>query len=484
MSQPSSSQPTSRKDQRDTRRPSRRTSRGLIAAGAAAALVVGYLAADIADIAPGVLTAKPPIEVQAVPRPVPGEMSAAAASDLDQNAPVPKDLEGVLNPIFDDDRLTGKLGAEVRDAITGDVLYARDAQGQKTPASVTKVLTGAAALGALGEESRFRTTAALDGTDLYLIGGGDVLLGAGESNPDAISGHAGLATLAQEAALALKERGQTAVTLHADLSRYDGPTFNSGWDRADIGNGYITDIVPLMVNSGLVSSARYSPRHAQPQTVAADAFAKALDKAGITVKTGDEAPSPEGAEELAAVESAPVGSMVRHMLLRSDNVVAEVLGREVARARQAEPSGTASPQEVTAQLADMGLDTGSITIKDTSGLDYANRISPHDLTGIVEAALTRNELAGLVPNFPVGALSGTLAERYEDDDSQRAAGLVQAKTGTLSTVTSLSGVVLSADGRLLAFSFMADGLKKGSSTGARTVVDNAVAALAGCGCSQ
>ena len=58
--------------------------------------------------------------------------------------------------------------------------------------------------------------------------------------------------------------------------------------------------------------------------------------------------------------------------------------------------------------------------------------------------------------LPVAGWSGTLAERYTTGGQRFAAGRVRAKTGTLSTVSSLAGLVRDRSGALLLFSFDAD----------------------------
>lgn len=475
---------------RSTRRAarSRRRLTGVIAAGAALALLAGYGVADAYDRVPGILTVAEPIHIEPVPKPEANAGEQQLASPLDTSAPVPADLAGRLDELFDDERMTGKLSIDIRDAATNDVLYTRGEASAKTPASVTKVLTGAAALLSLGGESRFTTTAALTSTDgpaqLHLIGGGDVLLGPGESDPMQVMGHAGLATLAEETAEQLKARGISSVQLSADVSRYTGPTYNDGWEPGDIGHGFITHISPLMTESGWTKLERGAPRHADPVQVAVDQFAEALAAHGIDAEVGEPAAAGDGAEQLAQVESAPVSAVVQNMMLASDNVSAEVLGREVALAAGKPGSGAEAPMEVIETLRSAGLDTGSIALEDVSGLNYGNRISAHDLTTLIQAAAASDgDLSRLIPGMPVGGLSGTLAERYEDPETTPAAGRVNAKTGTLRTVTSLAGTVLTADGRLLVFSLMADDLQPGTAGRGREVFDEAVTLLAECGCS-
>jgi D-alanyl-D-alanine carboxypeptidase/D-alanyl-D-alanine-endopeptidase (penicillin-binding protein 4) len=57
---------------------------------------------------------------------------------------------------------------------------------------------------------------------------------------------------------------------------------------------------------------------------------------------------------------------------------------------------------------------------------------------------------------------------------------VRAKTGTLTGVNSLAGVVVDADGRTLAFAFMAD--QTTNADQAVIALDRVAAALAACGC--
>lgn len=481
------------------RTPRRRGSGGWWAGGIALVLVAGYLAADAVDAVPGVLTTAPPIEVQALPQPSAQAPEVALPEPLPADAPVPVDLAALVEPVFDDAELTGRWSYDIRDALTGDVLLARDESTAHTPASVTKVLTGAAALGALGADTRMTTRAVLDDSAatpvVHVVGGGDVLLGRGESDPDAVLGRAGLATLAQRTADALADAGIARVEVAADLSRYTGDGWHDGWERADIDSGFITPIVPLMQESALEEPGqRFSPRHADAAAVAIDTFIAALTEEGIEAVAVDApaaapapaapAPAPADAAPLASVQSAPVRQLVEFMLVHSDNVVAEVLGREVALATGSEASAAAAPGAVIDALADQGLDTGSIALEDTSGLDYGNRISAHDLTTIIQAsAQADGDLSLLVPGLPVAGLTGTLAERYLDDDSRDGAGVVHAKTGTLATVSSLAGAVLTADDRLLVFSFMADEMERGDSLTARAAFDESLARIARCGCS-
>ncbi|MBR7678233.1 D-alanyl-D-alanine carboxypeptidase, partial [Streptomyces daliensis] len=81
---------------------------------------------------------------------------------------------------------------------------------------------------------------------------------------------------------------------------------------------------------------------------------------------------------------------------------------------------------------------------------------------------------------PVAGFTGTLEERYGDEQNKPGAGLVRAKTGTLTGINTLAGTVVDADGRLLAFAFMTSGTK--DAEGAKNALDRMASALANCGC--
>ena len=464
------------------------------------AIVLGAVAAidayDVFPELPGMLTTDPAIEVQSLPAPhAQGKDVPAPASALDDSAPVPTKVPETVDKVLSDAKVKG-FGIEIRDGLSDDILYAKNENKPRTPASVTKVLTASAALLSIGGEKRLSTTTEFDPTTatVTLTGGGDSLLGAGESRPGAVNGHAGLKTLAEETAESLQTKDVAEVALDLDTSRYSGEDFSSGWERSDIAKGVITPIQPLMIDTGYVGNKDkdWRGRSEHPAKDAFAVFAKELKAAGITAT---DAPKPaEGAAEegttaggeesaageLASVESATMSEIVEYALVHSDNVVAEVLGNEVAIASGQPGSLEAGPKAVLAALSD-SVDLGTTRLEDTSGLSYENQISPHDLTTILQASVVADDsLSNLISYMPVGGLTGTLTERFTKDEN--AAGTVHAKTGTLSSVTSLAGGVLDADGRYLVFTLQIDDVDKDKILEARKTVDDIVAALANCGC--
>ena len=214
-----------RRDRREGR--TRRKKGGAITAGVIVLALGAYAAVDAYDLVPGlpsVLTTEPQVEVQTVPTPqANAQQVPAPASAVDDSAPVPTQIPKTIDAVLKDSKVKG-FGLEVRDGLSDDVLYAKDETKPRTPASVTKVLTAAASLSAIGGEKRLATTTDFDAdtNTLTLTGGGDVLLSAGDSDPGSVNGHAGLRTLAEDTAAALKKQNVTEVALSLDTSRYVG----------------------------------------------------------------------------------------------------------------------------------------------------------------------------------------------------------------------------------------------------------------------
>lgn len=433
-----------------------------------------------------------PERAAAVPahqRPASGVGPADGVTPASGPAPDPAELAALLDPL-----LTlqgpGTLTASVIDTATGTELYGRGGDAPATPASNLKLLTAAAAVSTLGADTRLRTTAWLDpasGT-VVLRGGGDVMLGAGRSaedqaDEDTAVGRAGLATLAAATAAALAEElpGGT-VTVKVDDTLFTGPDLSPAWAEGDVEAGEIAPVHALALTSGWAAPG---VRSADPALDAGAAFRDALAAAadGFSVEPGlSRGTAGQGAREVAAVESATIAEQVRQMLLDSDNYAAEALGRLTADAAGRPASNDGARTAVLEAVDRLGLDTTGMALGDVSGLGEGTRVSAGQLSRLVALLLTAPDdgLRGVARSLPVAGLTGTLENRYGDGSA--GAGVVRAKTGTLFAVTSLGGYVTTADGRLMAFAFIADGLDSNLGE-ARAVVDAAAATLAACGCS-
>lgn len=441
-----------------------------------------YGLADALDLVPGPLTVAPPShELQPFPT-VTASAASVAPTGLDPEAPVPDtpQLEALAQALAGD-TLVGKAatGVSIIDVATGTELLDHAASTPLTPASSNKVPVAWAALSALGPDHRLTTSALLSGSTLTLVGGGDVLLAADAGDPDAVVGHAGLGDLARAAAAELASRGTTSVSLALDDTMFSGPTWNDTWDPAYA--SWVAPVQPIMIE---VSSREGQGYPADPAMEAAGAFRAALEAAGIQV-VGDTVrqAAPSGAERVAAVSSAPLADVLAVSLKASDNTMTEVEGRLLAAQTGKEASFAGATQAVADQLRKDGFDTTGLVMRDCSGLSTQNKVPARLLAQIMaRAAGTDGGAVGrtLVADLPVAALDGTLKDRLA---GTAGAGTVRAKTGSLDQSASLTGTVVTREGRLLAFSAIVDGFDVGGLYSARVALDrDLVGPLADCGC--
>ena len=430
-----------------------------------------------------------------------GPGTAGAMRPLSDAAPVPDAaaLTAALTATLKTDG-AGSFSGVVQDAITGKVLFDRSGGEVRAPASNIKLLTAAAALRTLGPDRRFstRVVAGPKPGSVVLTGGGDVLLGAGKSAPEAVLGRAGLATLAESTVDALRKAGTTGpVSVLLDDSLFTGPSLSPAWSPEDVAAGEVAPLFPLALNSARFDPAvTTGPRPRDAAMTAAEAFAARLSAAGagagLTVAPGvarlpaarkPSAAAGGQAKVLAEVQSATVSQQVDLLLRTSDNYLAEVMGRMVAVASGKPASNAGAVAAVLQQLEELGIPAATLRAADLAGLTLDNKVSARQLAAVVRAMTTGSDtrLRSALAGFPVAGLTGTLGSRYTDTSTARGAGLVRAKTGTLNTVIALSGYVVDADGRLLVFSFIGNGLTPGAA-GNKTALDRTASVLAGCGC--
>ena len=477
-----------------------RRRRGLVALACVLVLLGGggaYAVADVRGDLPGLLTDDP------VPQPYPdlgaapgasAEAGGAAASTpLDPDAPPadPAAVAAAIGPLLASAGLGTHVGAAVVDGGTGEVLLAQGDADAYEPASVAKLLTAAAALETFGADGTTTTSAGVvPGTDeVYLVGGGDLLLGAGAGDPAAVVGRAGLADLADQVAAELTASGTTSVRLRLDDSVVGGlgwgQALGPGVGAADLANGFLAPLTGLAVDVGRTRRENYAPRVPDPGTAAAAVFATALGERGVAVGGPvTRAQAPEGLQELGSVESAPLADVVGYTLAASDNTVADALARLVAVETGETADFAGSGRAVLAVVAGLGVPVDGLVLADGSGLSDGSRISPRSLTTVLVAASSADhpDLRPLVTGLPVAALTGTLVDRFDGSNRARAAqGLVRAKTGSLTGTSSLAGAVVDADGRLLVFAVLADAVRGTAS--ARSALDEVAAEIARCGCS-
>jgi D-alanyl-D-alanine carboxypeptidase/D-alanyl-D-alanine-endopeptidase (penicillin-binding protein 4) len=394
--------------------------------------------------------------------------------------PSPAGVAAALGPAAADPNL-GRLGGRITDALTGKELWQVAEDLPLVPASTNKVLTAAAALLTLDRQARISTRVVAGSQNaqgpVVLVGAGDPLLSAAPPGVDTwYRGSARISDLVEQ----IRRSGVTPTAVQVDTSAFSGPTMAQGWDPADVDNGDIAPIESVMIDAGRIQPTTVNSRRSKtPALDAGRELAKGLglDPGAVTIAT-----APSGARQLAVVQSAPLVQRLSQMMDHSDNVMAECIAREVAAAINRPRSFAGAVDAVTNRLSTAHVDTAGAALMDSSGLSVDDRLTAKTLDGVVQAAAGPDQpaLRALLDLLPIAGGSGTLADRFLDPATDRGpAGWLRAKTGSLTAINSLVGVLTDRSGRVLTFAF----LSNAAGPNGRNAMDALASRLWTCGCA-
>ncbi|WP_414529777.1 D-alanyl-D-alanine carboxypeptidase/D-alanyl-D-alanine-endopeptidase [Nodularia chucula] len=398
-----------------------------------------------------------------------------------------------------------RWGVLVKNLADEQTLYSRDAEKYFNPASNIKLLTTAAALKQLGADFRIRTSVYQDSDGiLRVVGRGDPSLKVPQ-----------LQELAQQLQ---QQGITQVNQLIADDSYFQGEIVHPSWEWEDLAFYYGAPVNSLIVNenaslftvspqtigkplqlkwnepmeayqwrvennsvttdedeSGFVAVSRdlkgpvlrikgQMAVNSNP-TIRAIAvfdpvqnflrqFRQTLVREGISVSQMSNGTGGNNEQEIAAVESPPLSELLMETNINSNNLYAEALLRTLAIKQPVENNQTtadAGLEVVKTTLTQLGVDPTSYILVDGSGLSRKNLITPQALVQTLQAMAKSPQGELFRASLPVAGVSGTLTNRLRDTSAE---GIVQAKTGTMTGVVSLSGYVNSPDYQPLAFSII------------------------------
>ncbi|KAA9154960.1 D-alanyl-D-alanine carboxypeptidase/D-alanyl-D-alanine-endopeptidase [Amycolatopsis acidicola] len=378
----------------------------------------------------------------------------------------------------------GTVAGTVIDPATGSTLWNHNATQLLTPASATKLLISAAALLKLDHAMQL-TTKVVQGASpdtAIIVAGGDPTLSSLPAGKDSV--YPGAAHLDDLVAQVKAASGGKITKVQIDLSMYTGPTSAQGWAPDDAPSISAAPVVPAMLDGGRQDpTVDYSMRSANPALSLLQEFSSRL---GASVAPTTTATATQGAKVLGEVKSAPLTELINNLLSISDDNLAEAVARQLAIGAGAPASFEGGAQTALNVLAQNGFDTSGAVLNDGSGLSTLNKVSPKLLAQLLSVAAAptgkdprTEKLRPLLEGLPVAGGSGTLSDRFDAPNAKDGRGWVRAKTGTLSGVNTLAGVVLDKDGRVLVFAVMSNGSDANS---ARPALDAVAATLRGCGC--
>ncbi len=162
-----------------------------------------------------------------------------------------------------------------------------------------------------------------------------------------------------------------------------------------------------------------------------------------------------GGVELARRLSPPLAQLLQVTDKVSQNLHAEIMLREVgAVARGVDMGGgsrAAGEREMKEFLARAGVEDGAYYLVDGSGLSRLTLATPAAITKLLAFMYESKWRKEWLSLLPVAGVDGTLSTRFEGHPE---ASRIQAKTGSLSHVRTMSGYAESAEYGELAFSIM------------------------------
>ncbi|MBE2894221.1 serine-type D-Ala-D-Ala carboxypeptidase [Spirabiliibacterium falconis] len=161
---------------------------------------------------------------------------------------------------------------------------------------------------------------------------------------------------------------------------------------------------------------------------------------------------PRQGNEIAVVESKPLPVLLKRMMKRSDNQIADSLFRRIGYAHYQRPvsfqQSAVALKTILSKQANIRF--GNDQIADGSGLSRHNLVSPNTLLQALEYINAHDETLDLLSTFPIAGVDGTISGRGSMIAPPIQHNLI-AKTGSLKGVYNLAGFITNARGEKIAF---------------------------------
>lgn len=449
------------------------------------AVCVGYTIADVYDVAPGLLTAQsaPTRTYSAIPTPL---AAGAVAGKADRDVPIDEKKAEKLITALGESEGTGNFSVAIA-AADGTIAAERNLDTEREPASTTKTLTAFAAVHTLEMSGTLDTEVYLTHADtsptIVLQGHGDMLLGEGQNDSSHINGRAGLATLAQNTAQSLRQRGIDQVALAVDDSLFGDDNTSTALEQNNDGNAMYTPLSSMAVDGGRMRYGltadpdAFTDYPTLSRTTASDAaqtFRSLLTQQGITVTDSSDTSGTEASARIAKVSSAPLNEVMAFMLRHSDNTLAELFARLTALKLGLGNSMDADIQAVVQVLRANDIPTDGLHLTSCSGLAAGTRLRIPTLLAVQRSLVGLDDGgAAEIEGLSVPGLTGTARNRAANDDIK---GLARVKTGSLGGVRALVGNVSREHGGVLLFAVIVN--DSSDELAANNAIDDFMAGLA------
>jgi D-alanyl-D-alanine carboxypeptidase/D-alanyl-D-alanine-endopeptidase (penicillin-binding protein 4) len=154
---------------------------------------------------------------------------------------------------------------------------------------------------------------------------------------------------------------------------------------------------------------------------------------------------------LASYQSQPIAQDLRVINKVSQNLHAELMLRLLGKEKGNSGSIQGGLEVLRGFLVGAGIKPDQFVFLDGSGLSREDLVTPEATVLLLQYCRKQPWGQAFEDTLPVAATDGSLADRFRNTP---AAGMVRAKTGSLTHVYSLSGYATTQSGDHIAFSVM------------------------------
>jgi D-alanyl-D-alanine carboxypeptidase/D-alanyl-D-alanine-endopeptidase (penicillin-binding protein 4) len=298
----------------------------------------------------------------------------------------------------------------------------------RLPASNQKLISTAFALDRLGPDHRLST-------QLWRLPDGRLRL-VGQGDPDLA-----IPQLQRLARMALSGSGATPTSpVRLELAEESQEAWwPRGWNWGDRTTAYGAPVTRLALTSNAIDDAVMNPP-ARFRTL----FDRSLTSLGapgaISLSmVSPREPLPANAVLLHQESSTSMDGLLSLANTESHNFTAEVLLRTAAGTWDLDEATS----RVTAWLQQQGLPLQGVRVRDGSGLDRGDRVTSRFVAALLLRMDQHPYARHYVGSMAIAGQRGTLRNLYNGTSLD---GMLHAKTGTLTGVRAISGVLQTADG--------------------------------------
>jgi D-alanyl-D-alanine carboxypeptidase/D-alanyl-D-alanine-endopeptidase (penicillin-binding protein 4) len=344
---------------------------------------------------------------------------------------------------------TTQVGLMVYDLTADSTLYTYGHRQTLRPASTMKLLTAVTGLSLLGANYRMNTSLYCSGNvsngtlygNVYCVGGMDPMFDSNDMNVFVNQlRHQGIDTI----------KGQ----ILSDVSFKDEDRLGEGWCWDDDN----PTLSPLLVDRKDYFTERLGRELRLDGVVIIDT----VFSQGVKGRT------------FVCTRSHSVDELLVRMMKESDNLYAEALFYQLAaKAGKFPVKGKQATAQVRRMIQKVGMEPANYKVADGSGLSLYNYVSAELEVSFLRYVWMHPQMFDtLYPKLPIAGIDGTLKGRMlrtaaEDN--------VHAKTGTLTGITSLAGYCTAANGHMLCFAIINQGVMRTAE--GRTLIDSLCVAM-------